>query len=233
MGVEFNGAFAEKVVLSEKSVIPVDPGDDPAEIAVLTDAVATPYHALTRMARIRDGETVVVFGIGGLGSNAVQLAAHFGCRVIAVSRSDAKLDLAKRMGADTVIKSSNNVVEQIAEAAGPGGPDVILQTVGSAAVYQQAFDAAGIGCRVIAVGSSLDAFSVTAMGLIWREVSVVGSRGFTPDDIRDVIGLHRRGVITAEHLVQRKRPLADVNGALDDLREGKVLRSVLTFGNGW
>jgi len=233
MGVEFNGAFAEKVVLSEKSVIPVDAGDDPADIAVLTDAVATPYHALVRIAAVRPEETVVVIGVGGLGSNAVQLASHFGCRVIAVSRSEEKLALAERMGADAVIKSGAAVVEQIADASGPGGPDVIIQTVGSAAVYQQAVDAAGIGCRVVAVGSSLDPFDVTAMGLIWREASVMGSRGFTPQDIRDVIRLHREGAITTEHLVQHRRSLEDANDALRDLTEGRVLRSVLTFGTGW
>lgn len=233
MGVEFNGAFAERVVLAAKSVIPVDLADDPADIAVLTDAVATPYHALVRMAQVRAGETVVVFGIGGLGSNAVQLAAHFGCRVIAVSRSDAKLALAKRMGSDTVIKSGPDVVEHIGEVAGPGGPGVIIQTVGSSTVYQQAYDAAGIGCRVVAVGSSLEPFDVTPMGLIWREASVLGSRGFTPQDIKDVIELHRNGAITTAHLVEHQRPLDQANQALDDLREGNLLRSVLTFGEGW
>lgn len=233
MGVEFNGAFAEKVLVAATSLIPVDDRADPADIAVLTDAVATPYHALVRIADARPGETVVVFGIGGLGSNGVQLASHLGCRVIAVSRSDANLELATRMGATVVIKSGDHVVDQITEAAGPGGPDVILQTVGSVAVYEQAYEAAGIGCRVVAIGSSLDTFPVSPMGLIWREASLVGSRGFTPDDIRDVIDLHRAGDITTEHLVEHQRPLADVNGALDDLVEGNVLRSVLTSSSRW
>ena len=233
MGVEFNGAFAEKVLVAATSLIPVEDSDDPADIAVLTDAVATPYHALVQVAEARAGDTVVVFGIGGLGSNGVQLASHLGCRVIAVSRSDAKLELASRMGADAVIKSGTDVVDRIAGIAGPGGPDVILQTVGSIAVYEQAYAAAGIGCRIVAIGSSLDTFPVSPMGLIWREASLVGSRGFTPDDIRAVINLHRSGSITTEHLVEHQRPLADVNGAFEDLREGNVLRSVLTSGSRW
>jgi len=233
MGVEFDGAFAERVVISEKSVIPVEPGDDPAAIAVLTDAVATPYHGLTQIAQVRDGETVVVFGIGGLGSNAVQLAAHLGCQVIAVSRSQEKLDLAKRMGAHSVIKADDDIVDQVLAATGPGGPGVIVQTVGSAQVYEQAMAAAGIGCRILAIGSSLDAVPVVPMELIWREASFMGSRGFTPDDIREVIQLHRGGAISTEHLLQNQRPLEEVNHALDQLREGKVLRSILTFGEGW
>ena len=233
MGVEFDGAFAEKVVVAARSVIPVRGNDDPLAVAVLTDAVATPYHALHRIARARAGETVVVFGIGGIGSNAVQVATYLGCRVIAVSRSDASLEMATHMGADTVIKSREGVVEQVAEAAGPGGPDVIIQTVGSAAVYRQALEAAGVGCRVVAVGSTLDPFPVQVMGLVWREATLAGSRGFTPQDIREVVDLHRRGAITTDHLVKHPRSLDEVNEALDDLRHGKVPRSVITFGSGW
>ena len=233
MGVEFNGAFAEKVVLAARSVIPVREHDDPMAVAVLTDAVATPYHALVRIAAAREGETVVVFGIGGIGSNAVQVAAYLGCRVIAVSRSDANLEMATRMGAHIVIKSRKDVAERITEETGPGGPQVIIQTVGSAAVYQQAFEAAGVGCRIVAVGSTLDPLPIQVMGLVWREATLAGSRGFTPQDIREVIELHRRGEITTDHLVQHSRPLNQINEALDDLRYGNVPRSVITFGSGW
>ena len=233
MGVEFHGAFAEKTVLAERSVIPVSPDDDPAAIAVLTDAVATPYHALVRIARAEPGETAVVFGIGGIGSNAVQLARHLGCRVIAVSRSPAKLELASRLGAETVIRSGDDLAGDIARAAGPGGPDVILQTAGSAAAYEQALAAAGIGCRLIAVGSSLEPLPVIPMHLIWSESAVAGSRGFTPQDIREVIELHRAGAITTDHLLSDRIALGEINGALDALRAGETLRSVVAFGDGW
>lgn len=233
MGVDFDGAFAEQVVVRQENVIPVDVNLDPATAAVLTDAVATPYHALTRVAQAMAGETVVVFGVGGLGSNGVQLAAHLGCRVIAVSRSRHKLELATRLGADVTIEAGDDVVSRIREVTGPSGPDVVLQTVGSATVDEQAIAAAGNGCRVVLVGSSTTPFCTRSVDLIWRELSVQGSRGFVPDDIRDVIALHRRGAITTDHLVTRRRPLSEVNEALDDLRAGRVMRSVITFGNGW
>ena len=233
MGVEFNGAFAERVVIPARSVIPVTEHDDPAAVAVLTDAVATPYHALVQRAAARPGETVVVFGIGGIGANAVQLAAYLGCRVIAVSRSDASLELAVRMGAEVAIRTGPGISERVKEAAGPGGPDIIIQTVGSAEVFSQAVESAGIGCRVIAVGATLDPFPVNAMDLIWREAALSGSRGFTPLDIREVLDLHRDGAITTDHLVGNRRPLDQVNDALDDLRAGRVVRSVIDFGSGW
>ena len=233
MGVEYDGAFASHVLVPERNVIPVLPTDDPAAVAVLTDAVATPYHGLVRIGKVQAGETVVVFGVGGIGSNAVQLAAHLGCRVIAVSRSDAKLELAERLGAHHVVRGGDDAPEQVRALCGPGGPEVVVQTVGSAVVDRQAIDTSGIGSRVIMIGTTIEGFTLRASDLVWRESSLWGSRGYTPDDIRDVLELHRGGVVKTDHLLMHRRPLVEVNEALEDLQAGRVLRSVLTFGDGW
>ena len=222
MGVEYDGAFASAVLVPERNVIPVMP-----------DAVATPYHGLVRIGKVQPGETVVIFGVGGIGSNAVQLAAHLGCTVIAVSRSDAKLSLAERLGAHHVVRGGAGVAERVRALCGPGGPEVVVQTVGSAVVDRQAIDTSGIGSRVVLIGTTIEGFELRATDLVWRESSVWGSRGFTPDDIRDVLELHRRGAITTEHLLTHRRPLAEANEAIEDLQAGRVLRSVLTFGQGW
>ena len=181
---------------------------------------------------MQPGETVVVFGVGGIGSNAVQIAAHLGCRVIAVSRSDAKLELAERLGAHHVVRGGDDAPEQVRALCGPGGPEVVVQSVGSAVVDRQAIDTSGIGSRVIMIGTTPEGFTLRASDLIWRESSIWGSRGFTPDDIREVLELHRSGVVTTDHLIHR-RPLSEVNEALEDLQAGRVLRSVLTFREGW
>jgi len=68
---------------------------------------------------------------------------------------------------------------------------------------------------------------VRSTDLIWRELQMLGSRGFVPDDIADAIDLYLRGRIRTDHLLERVRPLAEANEALDDLRTGRVLRSVL------
>jgi D-arabinose 1-dehydrogenase-like Zn-dependent alcohol dehydrogenase len=101
--------------------------------------VATPYHALVRIARLEAGETLAVLGVGGLGSNAVQLGKLLGARVVAVSRSEAKLELARSLGADEVVQASGrDTVERARLAAGGPGPDVVIQCVGSAEVDEQA-----------------------------------------------------------------------------------------------
>ncbi|MDH3753222.1 MAG: zinc-binding dehydrogenase [Acidimicrobiia bacterium] len=233
MGVDFDGAFADRVLVPAENVIAVNADDDPAAIAVLTDAVATPYHGLVRVGRARPDETVVVFGIGGIGSNAVQIATHLGCRVVAVSRSESKLRLAQQLGAETCVTADDDVVENVRAVCGPAGPDIVVQTVGSAAVDEQAIAAVGVGGRVVLIGASLEPFRARAVDFIWKEATVHGSRGFVPDDIREVIDLYRAGVITTDHLVADRRPLAEANAALADLESGRVLRSVLVFGEGW
>jgi len=222
MGVDVDGAFAEYVVRPVNTLIPTPQPIEPPALAVLTDAVATPFHALTRIARVQPGETVLVLGIGGIGSNAVQLAKELGARAVAVSRSEPKLALARRLGADHAVP-----IEQALEACGGLGPDVVIQCAGSARLDEQAIALAGYGARVVLVGTTLEPFSARASQLVWRELSVMGSRGFTVEDIRAVVDLHLAGRIVTDHMTATQRPLEEANEALDDLRAGRVLRSVL------
>lgn len=230
MGVDVDGAFATQVRVPASCVLPVPGEMDPAIVAVLTDAVGTGYHALTAVANVQPGERVLVMGVGGIGSNVVQLARHFGADVAAVSRQQHKLDLARELGAEAVFDAGGDVSGRIARWAGGDGPDVIVQTVGNAAVDRQAVEVAGRGTRVVLVGASQSSFELRATELIWREAQLLGSRGFTPQDIRDVIELQQRGHIRVDHLVTRRRPLDEVNEALADLAEGNVLRTVIEPG---
>jgi D-arabinose 1-dehydrogenase-like Zn-dependent alcohol dehydrogenase len=226
MGVDVDGAFAQYVTRPVESVI-VPPGDLPAaELAVLTDAVATPLHALRRVARLREGETVAVIGVGGLGSNAIQLTRAFGARPLAISRSREKLELAMSLGAEAAIASDDQVEQRVRDLTGFGA-DVVLQCADSPDCYELALRIAGPGGRVVAVGSTARAFRVEPMRLIWSELALLGSRGFVPADIEEAIELRLRGAISLDHLVREIRPLEEAQAALDDLRAGRVLRSVL------
>ena len=229
MGVEYDGAFATQVLVPERNVIPVLPSDDPAAVAVLTDAVATPYHGLVRIGKVQPGETVVIFGVGGIGSNAVQLAAHFGCRVIAVSRSDAKLELAERLGAHHVVRGGDDAPERVRALCGPGGPEVVVQTVGRAP---------WIAGHHTPASAARDHDRDDHRGLRCAPPTWLGERVsgrpvvLHPDDTRDVLELPLGGGPT-DQLLMHRRPLAEANEAVEDLQSGRVLRSVLTFGEGW
>jgi D-arabinose 1-dehydrogenase-like Zn-dependent alcohol dehydrogenase len=228
MGVDVDGAFAEYVLRPPEALIVPRTPVPPEVLAVLTDAVATPLHGLKRVAKLQQNETLVVLGVGGLGSNAVQIGKAIGARVIAVTRSAARLRLAVELGAhETVAAEDGDPVAAVKALTGGNGPDVVIQCVGSAAVDEQAIAMGGPGGRVVLIGASLDPFQTRAVDIFWRELAVLGSRGFVPDDIRDAIDLYLDGTITVDHLVKAVRPLDAANDALDDLRAGHVLRSVL------
>jgi D-arabinose 1-dehydrogenase-like Zn-dependent alcohol dehydrogenase len=228
MGVDVDGAFAEYVLRPVEALVRPRAPVPPAVLAVLTDAVATPLHGLKRVAHLAPGETLVVLGVGGLGSNAVQLGKAFGARVIAVTRSEAKQRLARELGADAVVAAEDgDPVAAVKALTGGYGPDVVIQCVGSAAVDEQAIAMGGPGGRVVLIGSSLDHFRARAVDIFWRELSVLGSRGFVPDDIRDAIDLYLDGTLAVDHLVETVRPLEEANDALEDLKAGRVFRSVL------
>jgi 2-desacetyl-2-hydroxyethyl bacteriochlorophyllide A dehydrogenase len=228
MGVDVDGAFAEYVVRPAHTLIRPPAPIAPQELAVLTDAVATPYHALVRVARVQAGERVLVLGIGGIGSNAVQLARSLGAHVVAASRGAGKLRLAEELGAAATVALGPGVDEAAAlRAASPDGYDVVVQCVGSPVVDALAVEVAGPGGRIVLIGAATEPFPLRSTDVIWRELSVLGSRGFTARDIADVLRLHAQGRVRVDHLVSSQRPLSQVNAAFDDLRAGRGLRSVL------
>jgi len=225
MGVDEDGAFAEYVTRPLRTLVPVHGGMDPADVAVATDALATPYHALTSVGRLRAGETVAVIGLGGIGSNAVQVAKHAGATVVAVGRSEAKMELARTLGADQVVRSEEGA-HAIRRSVG-GQIDVVVQCVGSPMLDRLAIEVAGYRARVVLVGASTESFSVVSTDLIWRELAVLGSRGFTRNDIEDVLALVHSGELSTAHLVDHRRPLEQAAAALEDLRAGRVMRTLL------
>jgi D-arabinose 1-dehydrogenase-like Zn-dependent alcohol dehydrogenase len=227
MGVDVDGAFAEYVVRPASSLVPVPRELDPVVLAVLTDAVGTPYHALARVGKVQPGEVVLVLGVGGIGSNAVQIARHLGATVIAATRSPEKLALAGRLGATTLIRSGDDLPQRVREATDGQGADVVVQCADSEVLDRMALELVRPGGRVIYVGVSVEPFSLRSSDIIWREATLLGSRGFTGDDIAAVVDLYLAGAIVADHLVETRRPLEQANEALADLSAGRVLRSVL------
>ncbi|MFN2629878.1 MAG: alcohol dehydrogenase catalytic domain-containing protein [Gaiellaceae bacterium] len=222
MGVDVDGAFAEYVVRPVSTLIRPSRPLPPATLAVLTDAVGTAYHALVRIAEVKPAETVAVLGVGGVGSNAVQVAKALGARVVAIARSAEKRELARGLGADEAVSISDALA-----AIGGDGADVVVQCASSATMDEAAIKLAGYAGRVVFVATTPGSFSTCASTLVWRELALLGSRGFTVADIEAVIDLYLAGAITTEHLTAATRPLEEANEALDDLRAGRVMRSVL------
>ena len=226
MGVDVDGAFAEYVIRPRGGAHPAAAPVPPQVLAVLTDAVATPLHGLKRVAHLQPGETVIVLGIGGLGSNAVQLAKAMGARVIAVTRSAAKQRLARELGADVVIGAADGDPGRRRRARRPAAT---ARTSSSSAwvdarVDEQAIAMGGPGGRVVLIGAALEPFSVRAAEIFWRELSVLGSRGFIPADIQDAIDLYLDGTLYGASTSRVPSPAArgGVGGARRPARRPRV-----------
>lgn len=226
MGVDTDGAMAQYVVRPWRTCVVPPAAIGPVELAVLTDALATPYHALTSVAKVGPGDTVLVIGVGGVGSNAVQLARVLGARVVAVARSQRSHKLAVKMGAHYVLDTGGDVEAQLL-ALTPDGADVVLQCADGGALSELATRLAAPAGRVVLVAASHEPFSLTSVDLIWRELQILGSRGFTADDVRAVQQLYLDGRVGLDHLTHDVRPLSEVGQAFHDLRSGSSTRIVL------
>jgi D-arabinose 1-dehydrogenase-like Zn-dependent alcohol dehydrogenase len=222
LGVNEDGGFAEYVLVSEESLVPI-----PAEVsfeaaAVSSDALATGLHALVDVGNLKPGETVAVFGVGGLGSAAIQIAKAVGASVIAISRSPARRALAKSLGADEVIAGSDEPggIKQL-------GADLALQLVPQPAVDEQAIASVVQGGRVVLVGFTSHTFRASSLDLIMREVTIVGSRGMTKANIGTAMEWVAHGELDVSPLLSAPRKVCEINSVLDEFRAGKILRAIM------
>ncbi len=230
-GNNIPGAYAEYVVAPAKDVIPM-PGEVPLEEGcIIADAISTPYHAVRNRGRVRAGDTVAVFGCGGLGMNVVQCAVAFGATVIAVDVNESKLATARFLGASAMINpgSTPRVDKEIKKLTG-GGADITFECIGKPPTIRAAFDSLRRGGRLCVVGYCAEEVPLAVAKLMYYEVEVVGALGCPTVEYPRLIELVRRGRIQLAPLVTARLPLEDINDAFDLLRRGEGLRTIVLPG---
>jgi len=231
IGKNRDGGHAEFIVVPERSVFRL-PDEIPFEQgAILMCSSATSLHALNK-ARLRAGETVAVFGVGGLGISAVQLARHLGAaEVFAVDINPRKLELAERFGATPVNASAGNAVERIQELTHGRGVDVALELVGLPLTMRQAVQSLAILGRAALVGLTRETFEVAPYSeLLNKETEIIGVSDHLASEIPALLDLARQGKLDLSHGVIRTIPLeaGAVNGVLDRLEKfGDDMRVVI------
>jgi D-arabinose 1-dehydrogenase-like Zn-dependent alcohol dehydrogenase len=231
LGKDRDGGYAELVHTQSASVFPL-PDDVSFEWgAVMMCSSATSLHAL-RKARLQPGETVAVFGAGGLGLSAVQLARALGAeRVFAVDIESSKLVLAERSGAVAVDASNGDPVAAIRRHTAGRGVDVALELIGLPLTIRQAVQSLANCGRAALVGiterlAELD----TYRELIAREAEVVGVSDHLASEIPELIRLAERGELDLAEVITQTVPLeaAAINSVLDRLdRFGEGVRAVI------
>ena len=228
--------FQEYAIVAENRVTRVPPDTDPEIAALFGCAITTGFGVVINNARLSLGESVVVFGAGGIGLNIVQAAAAVGAYpVIAVDLYDHKLVLARTMGAThTINATSADAAAAIAEIVGPGGVDVFIDNTGKPKIIEMGYGLTKPQGRVILVGVPKKGDNISLYSLplhFGREIK--GSQGgeAVPDlDIPRYLALHRAGRMRFDQLVTDRFPLDRVNQAIEVMRSGSAAgRCLLTM----
>ena len=223
-GVTVDGGFAEFVKAPASHALKIQEGLAAVEAAPLFCAGVTVYRAL-KQARITPGQRLAIFGIGGLGHLAVQVARELGAEVIAVDMTEDKLHLAKALGAaHGYIAASKNVAKEL---RAKGGVHVGLVTSAAKAAYDMAFACVRPSGTLLAVGLPAENICFPPVLMAAKEVRIQASAVGTRQDLREVLAMAAMGKIRCRVAT---RPLCDVNAAMDQLRNGQVSgRIVLCF----
>jgi NAD+-dependent secondary alcohol dehydrogenase Adh1 len=218
-GLSVDGGFAEYVRVSERSLVPLPVGVEPAAVAPHADAGLTAYHAVRRVAHLAvPGSTAVVIGVGGVGHIALQLVRELGSSVvIAVDTDERRRRLAAELGADEVVDAA----AAVRELTGGRGADLVFDFVGTDETHADsaAMLARGGTYSVIGYGGTI---SIPSGALVVDEHAVVGNLVGTWIDLWELLQLHAAGKIT---LTTETHPLDSVNDVLQKLRDGEVTGS--------
>lgn len=231
LGHYTDGGFAEYIAVPARNAILL-PDTIPFEQgATLMCASATSFHAL-RKSKLRAGETAAIFGAGGLGISAVQLARAFGALdVFAVDINEKKLKLAADYGAIGVNASKVSPVEAIRGFTKGKGADVALELIGLPQTMRQAVQCLGVMGRAVIAGiSGLPLEIDTYRELLGNEIEIIGSNDHLLQELPLVVEMANRRVLDTSRVVTRTVPLdADaINQTLDELENyGNSVRTVI------
>lgn len=224
-------AFADHAVVDRRSAVKID-RDIPVEIAALFGcAVLTGVGAVLNSAKLRPGESIVIYGLGGVGLAALMGAvAGGGNPVVAIDPLPAKRALAEELGAAAAF-APEGAEAQIAVLLG-GKPDVVIETVGKAKVLEAAYALVRSGGRVVTVGlpHPSEQFSISAVSLVAEAKTVIGSYLGASIPVRDIpryIGLWRAGRLPVERLLTSVSPMSEINQLFDKLASGEAIRQIV------
>jgi Zn-dependent alcohol dehydrogenase len=231
------GSFAEKCVVHERSAIKIRQ-DAPSDVVCLLGCgIATGIGAAINTAGVRAGESVVVYGCGGVGLSAIMGAKLAGAgTIIGVSRSQIKLDMAKELGADHVVnpKEVDDPTAKVKELTGGAGADCAIEAAGVTSVMEQAFASIHNGGKCVIAGMSALGTTISFAPfefLLGKTLTGSVQGGIIPSrDIPRFVDMIMDGKLPIQKMISKTYSLDEINGAFEALENSQVLRSVINIG---
>jgi len=227
VGIHTPGAYAEYTTIPAVNLVKIPESISFPEGSVLANAIGTPYHALTKRARLQPGERVIVTGAGGgVGVHAVQLAKMMGAFVMAVDIGEEKLSLARELGADVVFDAySGDFSETAREWTNGEGVEVVLELVGTK-TFESSLKSLSRAGRMVIVGSHTGTeLKASPQAIIANEWEILGSRNVTKRELAEVVNLVAAGNI--KPIVTGTYPLKDAEALHQKLRKQEIIGRVV------
>ncbi|MEV6117236.1 Zn-dependent alcohol dehydrogenase [Streptomyces sp. NPDC052109] len=228
-------AFAEETVVSASCVLPLPEGIPLTDAALLGCAVLTGYGAVHHASKVRRGETVAVFGVGGVGLATLQSARIAGAsRIIAVDVSPEKEELARAAGATDYVLASDNTPREIRSLTDKQGVDVSVECVGRAVSIRAAWESTRRGGRttVVGIGGKDQEVTFNALEIFHWGRTLSGCVYGNTDPARDlpVLAEHvREGRLDLSALVTERIGLEGIPAAFENMLRGKGGRALVVF----
>lgn len=224
MAFSYDGAWAEYTVAQVIGLTRVPDNVPLEQAAILADAVSTPFGAVVRTGKVAIGESVGVWGVGGIGTHIVQLSRLVGAApIIAVDINPVVRDRAVELGADYAFDSGDpELMAKINDVTGGRKLDVAFDAVGLKATFEQALEALTVGGRLVAVGMSDQCPTVgpTSMFGLTRK-QVLGHLGYQNVDIETLARLVSLGRLDLSRSISRVIPLDDIADGIEALERGE------------
>jgi NADPH:quinone reductase-like Zn-dependent oxidoreductase len=227
VGEHMDGTHAELISVPAENVYPVPDGLSFEEAAAFPLVFETAYRMLVTKARLREGEWVLVWGVGsGVGSASFVIAKALGARTLVTSSSAEKLERARELGAEAVVNhAEDDVAAAVKEATGGSGVDVVIEHVGEA-TWKTSLQAAGTNARVVVCGATSGPNPPAQLHRIWwKQLEIYGSTMGTREDFEGVYELVASGKV--KPIVDRVFPLGEAAAAHEYLEEGRQFGKVI------
>jgi len=226
LGEQRDGTHAELIAVPRDFVHPIPGGLSFEQAAAFPMVYETAYRMLVTRGRLRAGDWVLVWGIGGgVGMAALSIAKALGAHVVATSSTEEKLARARQLGADVSLDHERDDVVAAVKELTDGGVDVVIESVGEP-TWRRSLEAARRGGRIVVTGATGGGNPPAALPRIWwKELEILGSTMGTPEDFAGVLGLIESGKVVP--VVDTVMPLSEIRAAHERLESGAQLGKIV------